>query len=193
MLNLVLLAPLLFSNGSYSNTLLFNNDDLSNQIQLSFNTINTLKNYDLEYLTFEIITDDITDYTKFGLRIIQEHQQPYDAVNYHAGSNEPYYTYFSKAQAYNSGTNWYLQFTSLESDITQNIEIEKINVYYANNKSGSGTLSEQIIDGITGGLGLMSPIADEFLTGFSTLFWDATANSGAGGLTTLCFNYFCSC
>lgn len=40
-----------------------------------------------------------------------------------------------------------------------------------------------IIEAITSGLGLISELAQEFLTGFSTLFWDATANSGAGGLT----------
>ena len=45
-------------------------------------------------------------------------------------------------------------------------------------------MGNAIIQAITSGLGLMSTIANEFLTGFSTLFWDATANSGAGGLTT---------
>lgn len=40
-----------------------------------------------------------------------------------------------------------------------------------------------IIDAIKSGLGLMSDLASEFLTGFTTLFWDATANSGAGALT----------
>ena len=41
-----------------------------------------------------------------------------------------------------------------------------------------------IIQAITSGLGLMQEIANQFLTGFSTLFWDATANSNAGALTT---------
>ena len=40
-----------------------------------------------------------------------------------------------------------------------------------------------IISAIQSGLGLMSDLAQEFLTGFTTLFWDATANSGAGALT----------
>lgn len=41
-----------------------------------------------------------------------------------------------------------------------------------------------IISAIKSGLGLMSDLASEFLTGFTTLFWDATANSGSGALTT---------
>lgn len=41
-----------------------------------------------------------------------------------------------------------------------------------------------IIDAIKSGLGLIGDLANEFLTGFSTLFWDATANSGAGALTS---------
>ena len=40
-----------------------------------------------------------------------------------------------------------------------------------------------IIQAITSGLGLMQEIASQFLTGFSTLFWDATANASAGALT----------
>lgn len=46
-----------------------------------------------------------------------------------------------------------------------------------------------IIDAIKSGLGLVSDIAQEFLKGFTTLFWDATANSNAGALTT--FGTFC--
>lgn len=41
-----------------------------------------------------------------------------------------------------------------------------------------------IIDAIKSGLGLIADLAEEFLTGFTTLFWDATANSGAGALTS---------
>jgi len=44
-------------------------------------------------------------------------------------------------------------------------------------------MGSQIIDAIKSGLGLIGDLASEFLTGFSTLFWDATANSGAGALT----------
>ena len=40
-----------------------------------------------------------------------------------------------------------------------------------------------IINAIKSGLGLIGDLANEFLTGFSTLFWDSTANNGAGGLT----------
>lgn len=40
-----------------------------------------------------------------------------------------------------------------------------------------------IIDAIKSGLGLIADLAEEFLTGFTTLFWDATANQGAGALT----------
>lgn len=42
-----------------------------------------------------------------------------------------------------------------------------------------------IIAAIQSGLGLISDLASEFLTGFTTLFWDATANQGAGSLTVL--------
>lgn len=41
-----------------------------------------------------------------------------------------------------------------------------------------------IIQAIKDGLGLIGDLASEFLTGFSTLFWDDTLNSGAGGLTS---------
>ena len=50
-------------------------------------------------------------------------------------------------------------------------------------------MGNAIIEAIQSGLGLMNTIANEFLTGFSTLFWDSTANSGSGGLTT--FGNFC--
>lgn len=40
-----------------------------------------------------------------------------------------------------------------------------------------------IINAIKSGLGLIGDLATEFLNGFSTLFWDSTANSGSGGLT----------
>lgn len=40
-----------------------------------------------------------------------------------------------------------------------------------------------IIDAIKSGLGLIADLATEFLTGFKTLVWDATANQGAGALT----------
>lgn len=45
-------------------------------------------------------------------------------------------------------------------------------------------MGSAIIDAIKGGLGLMGDITKEFMNGFSALFWDATANSNAGGLTT---------
>ena len=45
-------------------------------------------------------------------------------------------------------------------------------------------MGQAIIDAIKSGLGLIADLASEFLNGFSTLFWDATANSGAGALTT---------
>lgn len=46
-------------------------------------------------------------------------------------------------------------------------------------------MGEAIINAIKSGLGLIGDLASEFLTGFSTLFWDATANQGAGALTVL--------
>ena len=45
-------------------------------------------------------------------------------------------------------------------------------------------MGQAIIDAIKSGLGLIGDLAGEFLNGFSTLFWDATANSGSGALTT---------
>lgn len=45
-------------------------------------------------------------------------------------------------------------------------------------------MGEQIINAIKSGLGLIADLAREFLSGFSTLFWDATANSGSGALTS---------
>lgn len=46
-------------------------------------------------------------------------------------------------------------------------------------------MGAEVINAIKSGLGLISDLAKEFLDGFSTLFWDATANEGAGALTTL--------
>lgn len=45
-------------------------------------------------------------------------------------------------------------------------------------------MGSAIIQAIKDGLGLISDLAGEFLSGFTALFWDATANSGSGGLTT---------
>ena len=45
-------------------------------------------------------------------------------------------------------------------------------------------MGSAIIQAIKDGLGLISDLASEFLNGFTSLFWDATANAGAGGLTT---------
>ena len=45
-------------------------------------------------------------------------------------------------------------------------------------------MGAQVIQAITSGLGLISDLAKEFLDGFTALFWDATANSGSGALTT---------
>lgn len=45
-------------------------------------------------------------------------------------------------------------------------------------------MGQAIIDAIKSGLGLITDLATEFLNGFSKLFWDATANSGQGDLTT---------
>lgn len=44
-------------------------------------------------------------------------------------------------------------------------------------------MGSAIIDAIKSGLGLIGDLASEFLNGFTTLFWDATANSGSGALT----------
>ena len=44
-------------------------------------------------------------------------------------------------------------------------------------------MGSAIINAIKSGLGLIADIAGEFLNGFSTLFWDPTLNTGAGGLT----------
>lgn len=45
-------------------------------------------------------------------------------------------------------------------------------------------MGSAIIQAIKDGLGLIADLAGEFLSGFTTLFWDATANSGSGALTT---------
>ena len=44
-------------------------------------------------------------------------------------------------------------------------------------------MGSAIIDAIKSGLGLIKDIAEEFLDGFTTLFWDPTANTGSGALT----------
>lgn len=45
-------------------------------------------------------------------------------------------------------------------------------------------MGSAIIQAIKDGLGLIGDLASEFLTGFTTLFWDASANSNAGALTS---------
>lgn len=44
-------------------------------------------------------------------------------------------------------------------------------------------MGQAIISAITSGLGLIGELANEFLDGFTALFWDATANTGSGALT----------
>lgn len=46
-------------------------------------------------------------------------------------------------------------------------------------------MGTQIINAIKSGLGLIGDLASEFLTGFETLVWDATAAEGAGALTSI--------
>ena len=41
-----------------------------------------------------------------------------------------------------------------------------------------------IVDALKTGFSLIGDLAENFLDAFSTLIWDATANSGAGALTT---------
>lgn len=45
-------------------------------------------------------------------------------------------------------------------------------------------MGTEIINAIKSGFSLIGDLAENFLTAFTTLFWDATANSGAGALTT---------
>lgn len=45
-------------------------------------------------------------------------------------------------------------------------------------------MASEIINAIKSGFSLIGDLAENFLTAFTTLFWDATANSGAGALTT---------
>lgn len=46
-------------------------------------------------------------------------------------------------------------------------------------------MGSAIINAIKSGLGLIQDLAEEFLSGFNTLVWDATANDGAGALTSI--------
>lgn len=46
-------------------------------------------------------------------------------------------------------------------------------------------MGQQIISAVTSGLGLIKPIAEEFLKGFETLVVDPTAAEGAGALTSV--------
>lgn len=45
-------------------------------------------------------------------------------------------------------------------------------------------MGQAILEAIRSGLGLITDIAKEFMSGFQTLLWDSTANSGAGALTS---------
>ena len=45
-------------------------------------------------------------------------------------------------------------------------------------------MASAMIEAIKSGFSLLGELAQNFLTAFTTLFWDATANSGAGALTT---------
>lgn len=61
------------------------------------------------------------------------------------------------------------------------IYIKNFIVY--NKEKGGLHMGAQIIEAITSGLGLIGELAGQFLEGFTTLFWDATAAEGAGALT----------
>lgn len=45
-------------------------------------------------------------------------------------------------------------------------------------------MGAEIINAIKSGFTLIGDLAENFLTAFTTLFWDSTANQGAGALTT---------
>lgn len=45
-------------------------------------------------------------------------------------------------------------------------------------------MANAIIQAIESGFSVLESLATNFLTAFTTLFWDATANNGAGALTT---------
>ena len=45
-------------------------------------------------------------------------------------------------------------------------------------------MGTEIINALKSGFSLIGDLAENFLDAFTTLFWDATANSGAGALTT---------
>ena len=45
-------------------------------------------------------------------------------------------------------------------------------------------MATAMVDAIKSGFSLLGDLAENFLLAFTTLFWDATANSGAGALTT---------
>ena len=45
-------------------------------------------------------------------------------------------------------------------------------------------MGSAIIEAITSGLGLISELANEFMTGFKALFWVEPTGGGAGSLTT---------
>lgn len=48
---------------------------------------------------------------------------------------------------------------------------------------GGERMGTAIVDAIKSAFTLLGDLAENFLTAFSTLFWDSTANSGAGALT----------
>ena len=149
----------------------------SKDIEISY--LNT-QNYDMNYtyLGFENINSSTPGKLTFGLANDEKTKYYYEQT-LTVSENDTLVTDKLTSSASTALIN-NIQISNGGSDETT-VSVDKVYLLAAENSENAGA---EIIDGITAGLGLMSPIANEFLTGFSTIFWDSTANSGAGGLTT---------
>ena len=176
----------MFFNGLYVLTvlsLLGNNGSttitIPSESSYSVQIMNNLENYDMQFT--KIAFDNLTNSATFNFSIFSDTN---DNIQYGVKEVKTGEDYISGTPSiYSTASNYESLFINNPGE--QALTISWDNVYLvASENNTSENVGNTIVDSITAGLGLMNPISNEFLTGFSTLFWDVTANSGAGGLTT---------
>ena len=168
-------------------SLLFNPVVIQNSNVNISNTLITTNIYDIKQLDTEIlpkvylyvVSDSDTGIGDTGLEfsIILDNTQwnyGWNGMIYGGGSFEFNYLSSSSVSGYVDG----FYFSKEDGDAGTNFSIDK--VYLAI----PYTTSDSVVEGITDGIGLLSPITNEFLNSFTSIFWDSTANDGEGALTT---------
>ena len=168
-------------------SLLFNPVVIQNSNVNISNTLITSNIHDIEKLDTEIFSkiylyvvndteDGIGDYGLTFSIILDDTQWKYGWNGNIDGGESCKFDYLSSSSV--SGYVDGLYVSKEDGDAGTNFSIDK--VYLAI----PYTTSDSVVEGITDGIGLLSPITNEFLNAFTSIFWDSTANDGEGALTT---------